>query len=114
LNTVFFDMSVPELVKYSKVFAPAHLCTRISDFEPTPNAMDLCDFIWVDGFERDLTEVELASLPALKKRLAFVSPELHGREHSKYWKSLDRIGLLNDTNYLCTDFARKWAERQAA
>lgn len=96
---VFFDMSVPELFRYSQRFPPAHLSTRLSELEPEPSAMGCCGWIWADGFTRDPDIVRAEELAITHgKQLAFVSPELHGRPPEAFWERLrDRRG------YLCSD-----------
>ncbi len=105
-SIVFFDMSVPELVRYSKLFPPENLCTRFSDAEPVPSAVERCDWLWVDGFERDVDLQNLTSNEALSTRnLAFVSPQIHGRNASHFLKSIqDNFGDCRQKIALCADF----------
>jgi len=105
LRPVFFDMSVPQLVQFAKVFPKSMLATRFSEFEPTPSALKLCDWIWVDGFEKD-PKLELLE-PYLDEQnlsLAIVSPELHQREPHSFWNQFKKAPFLNHPNvFLCTD-----------
>lgn len=96
---VFFDMSVPELFRYSQRFPPAHLSTRLSELEREPAALGCCDWIWVDGFtcDPDIARAEELAF-AHGKKLAFVSPELHGRSPEVFWERLQ-----GHRGYLCSD-----------
>ena len=102
---VFFDMSVPQLVQFSRAFTPAFLSTRISDVEPVPAALDSVEWIWVDCFEKDWDVQNLKSLMSrFPKKLAFVSPELHGRDPKNFWKMLrDLESTTKSEIALCTD-----------
>lgn len=104
VRPVFFDMSVPELIQYAKVFPSSQLATRMSDFEPSPSALQLCDWIWVDGFKNTIPLENVRAFYESGKKLAFVSPELHGRENKFFWKELiSSQWLRTDMIYLCTD-----------
>lgn len=107
---IFFDMSVPELIRYAKVFPSSHLCTRLSEFEPVPAAIELCDWIWVDGFYRDIGLENLRNLSqTYQKNWAFVSPELHGRGVQPFWSKLEEAHWLpQDRTFLCTDLAEEF------
>lgn len=110
LNTIFFDMSVPELIQYAKEFPPSMLATRLSDYEPFPAALNLCEWIWVDGFSQTVSIDVLKPLHEKGKRLAFVSPELHGRESASFFRALNETPWLNTSNfYLCTDLVEKFS-----
>lgn len=105
LQFIFFDMSVPELVQYAKVFSASQLCTRLSDFELRPAAVELCDWIWIDGFFKD-PDLSGASVFLAQKRksVALVSPELHGRSPEGLWSKLAASGLSEkEAVSLCTD-----------
>ncbi len=98
-TVVCFDMSVPELVRYSRALPSAQLATRISEWEDAP-LRAYCDWIWCDGFE---SGPELERLyPA--KGLAFVSPELHGRPANGFRAKLERFAEKHPMAVLlCTD-----------
>jgi len=114
LGFVFFDMSVPQLVQYSKTFSPKQLCTRFSDFEPVPSGLDVCDWIWVDGFSKNPDRAALASLVRHGKKLAIVSPELHGRPHNEFWTGLSGTKEIGpDSVFVCTDFPQQLREEFA-
>jgi hypothetical protein len=84
-NYFVFDMSLPEMVRYR---ATGLLCyTRLSDLEPIPLMLAGADGVWVDGFERDWSDLgQLSRLLLERKRLALVSPELHRRPHEAFWE----------------------------
>ncbi|MBI4403156.1 MAG: hypothetical protein HY537_03305 [Deltaproteobacteria bacterium] len=115
LNIVFFDMSVPQLVYFSTRFAPAQLCARVSEYEPYPSGIEFCDWIWVDAFRRELNKPELERLAAYRKKLVFVSPELHGRNPDDYWRRLKAIPQLA-CRAICTDEASRlsglWRDKE--
>lgn len=102
---VFFDMSVPQLVQFSRIYPPSHLATRYSEYEKNPSGIELCSWLWVDGFQLD---PELAALRNLKSKnqvnLALVSPELHSRDPVHFWNQLKLNGFSSDhSSVLCTD-----------
>ncbi len=97
---VFFDMSVPQLVQFSRSFSKVNLSSRYSEYEKNPSALDICDWIWVDAFERDCPKEEISRLNITQiKKLAIVSPELHGREEKTFWATLKSVKF----EALCTD-----------
>ncbi|MFH1470374.1 MAG: hypothetical protein ABIF01_01375 [Candidatus Micrarchaeota archaeon] len=108
-NAFFFDMSNPTLYHFSKRFPGGNLCTRISDIEPEPVLQDSCAWMWVDCFQKDWSD--WAALKKFKHRLAFVSPDLHKREHEGFWKALREFGKTREGLSLCTDLpkeAKRW------
>lgn len=110
INAVFFDMSVPELIHYAKSFPPNFLATRVSEFEISPAANELCDWIWLDSFTRDPQQNRIKEMVSLfTKNWAFVSPELHGREKNVFWKTLQSSDFLpKGQTFLCTDYAEEF------
>jgi hypothetical protein len=109
LEVVFFDMSIPELVQYSKVFSKNQLATRVSEFEEHPAAQDLCSWLWVDGFFRDYDPVKLQKLLGNQQfKIAVVSSELHQRSPQPHWNSLKQLSKKTHPEFtLCTDFPNK-------
>lgn len=102
---VFFDMSVPELVRFARIFSAPQLCTRLSEFEIRPAGIELCDWIWVDSFYKDpdLSALSLF-ITQQRKSLVLVSPELHGRNPESLWGKLYVANGLNPESLsLCTD-----------
>lgn len=103
-----FDMSIPDLIGYRK--RGLRFFARQSDVEPVPQGIQGAAGIWIDGFEKDWYDFHACGQHLAKRlELAFVSPELHGREHLAYWQALR--GWLNGAGpgadrriWLCTDF----------
>jgi hypothetical protein len=112
LRVVFFDMSVPQLVQFSKVFPAKMLATRFSEYEREPSAQELCSWLWVDSFHSD---PELRSLRpfAIEKKmsLAIVSPDLHGRDPKPIWKRLQTEPIIpSEALYFCTDTPQEFSK----
>ncbi len=105
LRPVFFDMSIPQLVQFAKVFPKSMLATRFSEWEQPPHAIELCDWVWADGFRLDPSLEILQSFVVEKKlSLAIVSPELHQRDPALAWAQFKQSFFLKHPNiYLCTD-----------
>ncbi len=105
-QVAFFDMSVPQLVQFAKVFPPSQLSTRFSEFETVPSGLEWCDWIWVDAFKKDLQGNDVIKLcSSYQKKLAFVSPELHGRGEKDFWNALRVTKTAENANHaICTDF----------
>ena len=100
-NYFFFDMSVPEQYVYLKKKYPIY--TRSSEYEKSPLFIDNVDGIWLDQFtECDHIETVLPQYIKLGKRVAIISPEIHGRNHMKLWNFLKRY-KENELVSLCTD-----------
>ena len=115
INVIFFDMSVPELIQYAKSYPPNHLATRVSEFETSPAAIELCDWVWVDGFTREIKPAVLESMvKSHTKNWAFVSPELHGRAAEGFWNTLAQANYLPQNQvFLCTDLPHEYLRRAA-
>ena len=101
LDVFFFDMSAPERRRY----AGLPCFSRQSDMEPEPVLLADAQGIWLDAFAADwwsLGVVE-AHLRA-SRRVAIVSPELHGRDPAARWRMLrDAPWKSSDDVLLCTD-----------
>jgi hypothetical protein len=99
-----FDMSVPDLLSYVNAGLP--IFTRLSDYENEPVAYQHSAGLWIDGFQRDWSDFDgLAKFLDDGKRIALVSPELHGRSHQAYWSGLRKSVLCSRPEVLlCTDF----------
>ncbi len=98
---VFFDMSGPEHLNYRKTGLLT--LNRVSEFE-RGYVFDEPDYgTWVDGFESDNWKIDWINSNRSLPNLYIVSPELHGRPHLDFWKSIqsfeNKHGFL-----LCTDF----------
>jgi glycerophosphoryl diester phosphodiesterase len=105
LNVVFFDMSVPELVQYANHFPSSHLSTRFSEFETSPSALELCDWIWADAFKKDWSAKNIEKIvKETNKKWTFVSPELHGRNPEFLWNEIKSHKFLQQNDFgICTD-----------
>jgi hypothetical protein len=99
-----FDMSLPEMVTQIRLGMPVF--TRVSEYERQPLLYDQSVGVWVDSFVSDwhsAADVETWLRDA--KQVAIVSPELHGRPHTGFWRRLRESGLTdNPALMLCTDF----------
>jgi len=91
-RVVFFDMSVPELVKYSRRLDRRYLATRWSDVEREPVLVERCDWLWVDCFDSgiDFASEKSRSL-ILEKNPVFVSPQLHGRKADAFLEQIEKL-----------------------
>jgi hypothetical protein len=110
-NTFFFDMSVPTLYALSKTLRGENLASRLSDIEPEPMLYDSVGWIWIDCFVKDFDDWARAKKYAMGgKKLAFVSPDLHKRPHTPFWKELKENFPGEGDIYLCTDYAEEASE----
>lgn len=108
-NYFLFDMSIPEMKKYSEDF-PLNFLTRLSDLEIIPILLDKSKGIWVDSFYGSYPKFDFLNKYSKDNiKLIFVSPELHNCEYMSFWTEL-RNWLLSKDNYskkenifLCTD-----------
>jgi glycerophosphoryl diester phosphodiesterase len=99
-----FDMSVPDAVVCLKHGLPVF--TRHSDVEPDPVLYDGSEGVWLDDFfdGRFVTEERIAAHLAAGKRVAVVSPELHGRDRASAWAEWRAWDVWsNPSVLLCTD-----------
>lgn len=99
-----FDMSVPDSLPYLRAGMPVF--ARLSEYEPHTRLHDKAAGIWLDAFEADWWTLDLIrTLHAQKKKVAIVSPELHGRRHEAVWQMLrDQAPEITMGLFLCTDF----------
>lgn len=100
----YFDMSIPDTLHYER--AGLRFYCRLSEYEVESDLFANASGVWVDSFSGDFDQIE-ASLRMLEsgKRVAFVSPELHGRHHEETWSRLKDAELaVYDAFELCTDF----------
>lgn len=99
-----FDMAVPDLVV--SIRHGFRCFTRQSDIEREPVLLDEVDGVWMDSLSATLPDMKAATaLVEGGKRVAFVSPELHGRAYDEYWAGLRELGLNRSSRtLLCTDF----------
>lgn len=106
-----FDMAVPDGVLYLRRGAVAY--TRQSEYERVPSFYERAAGVWLDAFEGEWFDNDvIRDHWRTGKRVALVSPELHGRPHGLAWDTWKAIateappGLLA----LCTDFPDKARE----
>ena len=98
-----FDMAVPDAIQWLKTDIAVY--TRHSDVEETPSFYDQAAGVWLDAFYGDWWDMQIiaAHLDA-GKRVAVVSPELHGRSHTAVWTMMrDSSISASDDIILCTD-----------
>jgi len=98
-----FDMSVPDQLHWLR--AGVATLTRHSDVEPDPVLYAESAGVWLDAFGSDWWGTDLIERHvAARKRVAVVSPELHGRDHRPVWDRLLAGGVhLLAGVALCTD-----------
>jgi len=95
-----FDMSIPDTLQWLKAEVPVF--ARQSEFESDVQLYDRAPGVWLDAFQSDWYQADLiATHRAAKKKVAVVSPELHGRPHQNIWNLLST--LPGDGILLCTD-----------
>lgn len=107
----FFDMSVPETLRYLK--NGFRYFTRMSEYEPTPALYEKAEGVWLDCFVSDwIDEGTISSHLSHGKKVCIVSPELHGRPHRPFWERLSKMSACKEDGVMiCTDFpdeARRW------
>lgn len=103
-NYFVFDMSIPETLRYldegMKVFL------RCSEFEkPDEQLYEKATGIWLDIFKSVWYDKNFVNLHLRNgKKVAFVSPELHGRNEPTLWKMIKENNWFQSSNtMLCTD-----------
>jgi glycerophosphoryl diester phosphodiesterase len=105
-----FDMSVPDMLQYGRLGLP--FFSRRSEIESEIVASDACAGIWLDAFFSDWYKPQtIADMLAAGKKVAVVSPELHGRERSAVWQTLRQVADPAGRLLCCTDHPdelQKW------
>lgn len=98
-----FDMSVPDALVSLKRRLPVF--TRHSDEESVPAVYGDSVGVWLDDFHGGfVTEERIAAHLAAGKRVAVVSPELHGRDHVSAWERWRTWAVWREPGVLlCTD-----------
>ncbi len=97
----FFDMSIPDALGYLKTELPVF--TRESEYEPDPAFYPESQGVWIDAFVGDWVKSETVEKHlANGKYVCLVSPELHGRDHSRAWDDWREIS--GERVMICTDF----------
>lgn len=104
-----FDMAVPDALGYLRRGVPCF--TRESEYETAPAFLERAQGVWMDCFHDDwIDQGAMERHLRSGRRLALVSPELHGRPHSQAWsvwrKALRSLGDREAEKgvLLCTDF----------
>jgi hypothetical protein len=96
----FFDMSVPEAIKYLSRDLP--IASRISEIETFSSEPQ--NFVWLDSFKSDWYKTQTDWMSTLDtSKVVIVSPELHERTHVLTWKWIAEQMNQNENLYLCTD-----------
>lgn len=105
LDRIFvFDMSVPDMLQYKNTGIQFY--SRTSDLEPNICLQNYASGVWVDNFTGQFDQIKVAqSIIGKGLRVSLVSPELHGREHMRFWRKIKDSRLhLYDSFEICTDF----------
>lgn len=103
-----FDMAVPDALGYLARGIPCF--TRESEVEPVPAFLDQAAGLWLDCFKEDwISEDVIRRHVDAGRRVALVSPELHGRDYEAVWacwrivyRQLKSRGE-GDRMFICTD-----------
>lgn len=111
LDAFVFDLAVPDSLAWLSAGVPVF--TRHSDVEPDPVLYDQCAGVWLDSFGPEWWGPEVIALHVeAGKRVAIVSPELHGRPYLAVWEALATAGVDQAPGVLlCTDYplaAQEW------
>ena len=103
-----FDMAVPDALGYFQLEMPCF--TRESELEPAPAYVNQAAGVWLDCFFQDwINKGTILKHIDAGRRVALVSPELHGRDKSIAWKNWREAanGLRSqgraDQLMICTD-----------
>jgi hypothetical protein len=98
-----FDMSVPDQLHWLRAGVATY--TRHSDVEPDPVLYADAVGVWLDAFGSDWWGPDVVERHVdAGKRVAIVSPELHGRDHRPVWDRLAAAGVHRlPAVALCTD-----------
>lgn len=99
-----FDMAVPDQLHW--LAAGVAVFTRHSDVEPDPVLYAPAAGVWLDDFgpTRWWDAGTIRRHLDAGKRVAVVSPELHGRPHVSTWEALHQAGIHHEHGVLlCTD-----------
>lgn len=104
-NYFVFDASVPDLVVSLKKGLTCF--SRYSEYEPRTMLWDECSGVWYDGFNGiKIDQGMVSDLVSRGKKVAIVSPELHGWDYSDVWDELRALpsSVVESNNLiLCTD-----------
>jgi hypothetical protein len=103
-NYFVFDMSVPDTKRY--ITHNLNIFSRQSELEKEPIFYSNSNGVWLDAFDRVWYSNELVQKHLIEnKKIAIVSPELHGREHKPFWQWLKINNFhIEGSILICTDF----------
>lgn len=107
-NSFFFDGSIPELYKFSKLNLP--IAQRLSEFEKQIPWQT--GYIWLDSFESDwwLANETIKKL-SFNNYVVVVSPEIHGRSNGPAWEVItNEINSGNINLAICTDQPKEFLQ----
>ena len=100
-NYFIFDNSIPDLRTYLDL--GIKFFTRQSEYESDLPFYSSASGVWLDCFEKDIEDEEtILSHIKNNKLICLVSPELHGRDHLKFWNFI--ADFETDSIMLCTDY----------
>lgn len=104
----FFDMSIPEEMRYAREGLP--FASRLSESET--RIAEKSNWLWLDGFLGNgyLDGLEQIIELAGDRRIAVVSPELHGRDHDQSWPNVAALMSIHPTLHLCTDYPEMFSQ----
>lgn len=108
-NYFVFDMSVPDSLSYFRAGMPVF--TRRSEHETGSTLDSQADGLWLDWFgEGHTPAAEVNRYIDSGKRVAMVSPELHGRKPDAAWADWRAAGCATRRSgafLLCTDLCEE-------
>lgn len=104
-----FDMAIPDALGY--IIDKIQCFTRESEIEPSPAFIDQATGVWLDCFYKDwINQSAILKHCDAGRKVAVVSPELHGRDKTSAWKTWRKIyrTLIADGRpdmmMICTDY----------
>jgi hypothetical protein len=102
----FFDMSFPELLKYSRAGKP--VAVRISEYErcslDVVRKLGVPERYWLDGFNSDWwLEDPFVDQICRRGQVAIVSPEIHRRDPNAVWEWFAGMVSQGCDLLICTD-----------
>lgn len=109
-NYFYFDMSIPELIIACRNNIKKIFC-RDSEYEMTDKVLNLTNGVWLDSFGgmHHNLETSVSFFLNKGKKVAIVSPELHGKDYKLMYSCWSKIKCLNISEeskryiMLCTD-----------